>query len=108
MKFVYSKKRVGDLSLNVVETESEEPTLVMLHGVTRRWQTFLPVVNAFSLRHKMMLVDFRGHGNSDRAHRYAVTDYVDDICSLIHDHVPGPVALYGHSLGAMTVAGVAA
>ncbi|HIE96803.1 MAG TPA: alpha/beta hydrolase [Fuerstia sp.] len=108
MKFFYSKKRVGDLSLNVVETEGEEPTLVMLHGVTRRWQTFLPVVHAFALRHKLMLVDFRGHGESDRAHEYAVTDYVDDICKLIHDHVPGPVALYGHSLGAMTVAGVAA
>ncbi|MCP4784417.1 MAG: alpha/beta hydrolase [Fuerstiella sp.] len=55
-----------------------------------------------------MLVDFRGHGNSDRGHGYAVTDYVDDICNLIHDRVPGPVALYGHSPGAMTVAGVAA
>ncbi len=108
MNFVYSKKRVGDVSLNVVETESEEPTLVMLHGVTRRWQTFLPVISAFALRHKVMLVDFRGHGESDRAQGYAVTDYVDDICHLIHDHIPGPVALYGHSLGAMTVAGVAA
>ena len=108
MKFVYSKKPVGDISLNVVETEGEEPTLVMLHGVTRRWQTFLPVINAFTLRHKVMLVDFRGHGESDRAQGYAVTDYVDDVCQLIHDHIFGPVALYGHSLGAMTVAGVAA
>jgi pimeloyl-ACP methyl ester carboxylesterase len=105
---VHSRKRIGDLSLNVVETESQEPTLVMLHGVTRRWQTFLPVVNALALRHKIALVDFRGHGDSDRAASYAVTDYVDDICDLIHDHIPGQVALYGHSLGAMTVAGVAA
>lgn len=108
VKFVYSRRRVGDLSLNVVETDSEEPTLVMLHGVTRRWQTFLPVAGALALRHKLMLVDFRGHGKSDRAQSYAVTDYVDDVCNLIHDHIPGPVALYGHSLGAMTVAGVAA
>ena len=107
VKFVYSKKRVGDLSLNVVETQSERPTLVMLHGVTRRWQTFLPVANAFALRHRLMLIDLRGHGDSDRAQGYAVTDYVDDVCNLIHDHIPGPVALYGHSLGAMTVAGVA-
>ena len=108
VKFVYSGRRVGDLSLNVVETDSEEPTLVMLHGVTRRWQTFLPVAGALALRHKLMLVDFRGHGKSDRAQSYAVTDYVDDVCNLIHDHIPGPVVLYGHSLGAMTVAGVAA
>ncbi len=108
MKFVYSMKQVGDISLSVVETESEEPTLVMLHGVTRRWQTFLPVVNAFALRHRIMLVDFRGHGKSDRGNGYAVTDYVEDICDLVRDRVPGPVALYGHSLGAMTVAGVAA
>ena len=107
MKFVYSKKRVGDVFLNVAETDSEEPTLIMLHGVTRRWQTFLPVANAFALRHRLMLIDFRGHGDSDRAQGYAVKDYVEDVCNLIHDHIPGPVALYGHSLGAMTVAGVA-
>ena len=100
---------MGRISLNIAETESNEPTLVMLHGVTRRWQTFLPIVAPLSLRHRLMLVDFRGHGLSDRAaDGYLVTNYVDDICELIDSHISGSVVLYGHSLGAMTVAGVAA
>ncbi|MEQ9407804.1 MAG: alpha/beta hydrolase [Fuerstiella sp.] len=103
-----SMKRVGEISLRVVESESDQPNLVLLHGVTRRWQTFLPILCPLALRHRLLLVDFRGHGESDRAtDGYRVTDYVDDICRLIQQHVSGPVSLYGHSLGAMTVAGVA-
>lgn len=109
MKLEYSLKRVGGLSLHTAESASDEPTLVMLHGVTRRWQTFLPLIPALAVRHRMMLVDFRGHGQSERASSgYQVCDYVDDICTLIEEHVTGTVAVYGHSLGAMTAAGVAA
>ena len=109
MKFVYSKLPVGGLSLNIAETESFEPTLLMLHGVTRRWQTFLPISAQLAMRHRLVLVDFRGHGCSDHADTgYHVTNYVDDICELVERHINGPIYLYGHSLGAMTVAGVAA
>lgn len=110
MNLVYSMMRVGDHSLSVAATDSDEPTILMLHGVTRRWQTFLPVISALSVRHRPMLVDLRGHGASNHipSDTYRVVDYVADICQLIHDHVPGHVVLYGHSLGAMTAAGVAA
>ncbi|MFY9253667.1 MAG: alpha/beta hydrolase [Fuerstiella sp.] len=109
MEFVYSKVPVGAISLNIAETTSSEPTLVMLHGVTRKWQTFLPIVAPLALRHRLLMVDFRGHGLSDRAtDGYLVANYIDDVCELICKHVDGPVFLYGHSLGAMTAAGVAA
>ena len=109
MSFSYSQKQIGDLSLSVSETASDSPTLVMLHGVTRRWQTFLPIAASLAMRHRLTAVDFRGHGRSDRGDDgYAVTNYVDDICGLIQQHIDGPVSLYGHSLGAMTAAGVAA
>lgn len=109
VNFVYSKLPVGGLSLSIAETESSEPTLMMLHGVTRRWQTFLPISAQLAMRHRLVCVDFRGHGGSDHADTgYRVTNYIDDICELIERHVDGPLYLYGHSLGAMTVAGVAA
>lgn len=105
----YGRMKLSQLTLNVVETSSSEPTLIMLHGVTRCWQTFLPIVPALAMRHRLLLVDFRGHGLSDRATSgYAVADYVDDITELIERHIEGPVDVYGHSLGAMTAAGVAA
>lgn len=110
MHLTYSQKRLEQHSLHVAESLSEgEPTLVMLHGVTRRWQTFVPIVSAMVSRHRVLLVDFRGHGESDRVRSaYHVVDYVEDICQLIERYVEGTVSLYGHSLGAMTAAGVAA
>lgn len=108
MNLSYTFKPLGCLSLHVAETESDEPTLVMLHGVTRRWQTYAAVTASLSQRYRLMLVDFRGHGKSDRSSSgYRVVNYVEDICQLIERHISGPVFLYGHSLGAMTVAGVA-
>lgn len=103
------KLSAGRLQLNVAETNTDAPTLIMLHGVTRRWQTFMPIVAPLAMRHHLMLFDFRGHGDSDRAGTgYQVVDYVDDICRVIEEHITGPVSVYGHSLGAMTAAGVAA
>lgn len=104
-----SPRDLGTHSINVAETASDSPTLIMFHGVTRRWQTFLPIVNELSIRHKLMMIDARGHGRSDRAPdgEYFVPNYISDGCELIERHTSGPVLLYGHSLGAMTVAGIA-
>ncbi len=54
-----------------------------------------------------MLADARGHGESDRANSYFVTDYIKDAVTLIRE-LDQPTAVYGHSLGAMVAAGVAA
>ncbi|MEZ6059776.1 MAG: alpha/beta hydrolase [Planctomycetaceae bacterium] len=112
MSFTIAMTKIGDVALSTASTPataSSEPTLLMLHGVTRRWQTFLPVTAALAQRCRLMLVDLRGHGESDRATGgYRVVNYVDDICELIHACIPGPLMIYGHSLGAMTAAGVAA
>ena len=105
-----SLRDLGTHSINVADSAGDEPTLIMFHGVTRRWQTFLPIVNELSLRHRLLLIDARGHGLSDRAPdgEYFVNSYIRDGCELIRRYTDGPVVLYGHSLGAMTVAGVAA
>ena len=88
-----SAKRIGELQLNVAESDSAETTLLMLHGVTRRWQTFLPIAAPLALRHRLMLVDFRGHGLSDRADSgYKVVDYIDDICERLTEHIDARAA----------------
>lgn len=107
MQLTQSRYTVGQLSLNVAETSTDGPLLLMFHGVTQRWQTFVPLIPTLGLRHRLLLVDARGHGASDRGSGYRVVDYIDDACKLI-EQLPAPVAVYGHSLGSMVAAGVAA
>lgn len=107
MSLTQSRYSIGQRTLNVAEAGTDGPPLLLFHGVTQRWQTFLPLVATLGLRHRLLLVDARGHGESDRGDRYRVVDYIDDACALIQQ-LDSPVAVYGHSLGSMVAAGVAA
>ena len=96
------------LELNVAEGAPSGLPLVMLHGVTRRWQTFRPLLPALENGWHVHALDFRGHGLSDRAGgAYRVVDYVADAVALV-ESLPQPAFVYGHSLGAMVAAAVAA
>lgn len=97
----------GGLQLTEARTGSEPASFLCLHGVTRRWQSFLPIVAPLAVRHTLGLIDLRGHGSSARAPGYRVVDYVGDLVERLRQ-APRPVVLYGHSLGAMVAAGAAA
>lgn len=87
---------------------SAGPPLWMIHGVTRRWQTFLPLFPALSLRWELWGLDQRGHGEAERGSGYRVVDYIDDLVGALRRSSGSPVVLYGHSLGAMVALGAAA
>lgn len=101
------------LELNVAVGPPFGVPLVMLHGVTRRWQTFRPVLPSLVGGWHVHALDFRGHGQSDGAgadragEAYRVIDYVDDVVALV-ESLPQPAIIYGHSLGSMVAAAVAA
>lgn len=100
---------VDGRTIHCAETGAGGLPLVMLHGVTRRWQTFLPVMQALSVRWQVTALDQRGHGMSGRADgQYKVIDYVGDLTRFVQQQFDEPVVLYGHSLGAMVVAAAAA
>lgn len=100
--------QLGDRHLNHARSPNDAPALVMLHGVTRRWQTFLPMWSSLSQRWQLSAIDFRGHGLSDNMNRsYHVCDYTEDVIAYIHTQFNRPIVLYGHSLGAMVAADVA-
>lgn len=99
-------------SLNCAIGPSNGPPLIMLHGVTRRWQTFLPLTPALSQRFEIYAFDYLGHGNSDRSRRgYQVNNYVETMTELLSmppfSHHK-KILLYGHSLGSMVAAALAA
>lgn len=84
------------------------PVLLLLHGVTRcgpDWEALLP---ALAEHWTVIALDQRGHGASPRGDRYLVTDYVADAVRIVREEAAGSVVLFGHSLGAMVAAAVAA
>jgi pimeloyl-ACP methyl ester carboxylesterase len=98
----------GEVQLNYAEGPAHGPPLVLLHGLGRRWQVFLPVIPALSLRWHIFAPDLRGHGKSSRVARgYQGPHYAEDIACLLRERVSAPAVLFGHSLGGMLAMWVA-
>lgn len=99
----------GEVQLNYAEGPANGPPLVLLHGLGRRWQVFLPVIPSLSLRWHIFAPDLRGHGKSSRVARgYHGPQYSEDISQLLRERVGAPAVLFGHSLGGMLAMWVAA
>jgi pimeloyl-ACP methyl ester carboxylesterase len=99
----------GKLELNVAVGPESGPPLIMMHGVTRRWQSFTPLLPSLITRWQVFLIDARGHGRSERTDDgYHVVDYVKDYVAFLQQRCKEPAIVYGHSLGAMLAAAIAA
>jgi pimeloyl-ACP methyl ester carboxylesterase len=95
--------------LNVASWEGDGPPVVLLHGVTRRWQDWLSVVPFLTTRWRVYALDFRGHGRSDRTPgAYRIADYAPDVIDFLRSEPDEPAILIGHSLGGNVAARVAA
>jgi pimeloyl-ACP methyl ester carboxylesterase len=98
----------GEVRLNYAEGPPNGPPLVLLHGLGRRWQVFLPVIPALSLRWHILAPDLRGHGKSSRVARgYHGAQYSEDVACFLRESVATPAVLFGHSLGGMVAMWVA-
>ena len=98
----------GDVHLNYAEGPPNGPPLVLLHGLGRRWQVFLPIIPALSMRWHIFAPDLRGHGRSSHLARgYHGSQYSEDIIGLLREKVSAPAVLFGHSLGGMLAMSVA-
>jgi pimeloyl-ACP methyl ester carboxylesterase len=100
---------VGQIKINYAETPDTGPRLVLLHGLGRRWQVFLPLIPNLAPRWHIYAPDLRGHGKSTHVARgYRVSQYAEDIVKLLRGTVTEPVVLFGHSLGGMVSMWIAA
>ena len=98
----------GTVSINYAEGPGAGPSLLLLHGVTSRWQSFLNVMPVFTQRWHVYAADLRGHGRSGHAAgRYGLMEYAADVIALLRHLGGGPTILVGHSLGSMIAIGVA-
>lgn len=99
----------GSVPINYVESPTSGTPLVLLHGVGRNWQDYLPLIPTFTARCQVFALDMRGHGKSGRApHGYSSRDYASDVAAFLHAVVQRPSILFGHSLGGVVAMHVAA
>jgi pimeloyl-ACP methyl ester carboxylesterase len=95
----------GDgVALNVeVQGPDGGPLVVFLHGVSGSVATYAWLPEAITAGRRIVRVDLRGHGHSERAPgTYAVDAYVADVVAVVRALGGGPDApavLVGHSLG---------
>jgi pimeloyl-ACP methyl ester carboxylesterase len=99
----------GDVSLNVlVDGDDDAPPLLLLHGILGCAETWDWMVGRVTDRFRVLRLDFRGHGDSDRAAgAYQMAAYVSDAVAVCERLAGAPVAVVGHSLGGATAAGLA-
>jgi pimeloyl-ACP methyl ester carboxylesterase len=98
----------GEIVINYVEGPRSGPPMVLLHGLTARYQAWASISAHLTPEWHVFACDLRGHGNSGRANgEYRVVDYARDIACFLHRSVEEPAVVVGHSLGGLTAIEVA-
>jgi pimeloyl-ACP methyl ester carboxylesterase len=96
-------------SLNYMEGPEGGPTLLLLHGVTRNWRDWQPILPELSCAWHVVALDHPGHGESDQLKGgYRVIDYARHVAEFVNGNFSAPLVVLGHSLGAMVALHLAA
>ncbi len=100
------KIRNGSIELHVADDgDPAAPPILLLHGITSFGGTWDWIVADLAERFRVLRLDFRGHGASDRAPgEYFPAGYVSDAVAAIEQAAGQPCVLMGHSLGGATAA----
>ena len=86
-----------------------DPAFVFVHGWTCDRSFFAPQAEHFARQHRVVSIDLRGHGESDKPQgQYPIAAYADDIAYLIQQLGLGRAVAVGHSMGGMIVLQLAA
>jgi pimeloyl-ACP methyl ester carboxylesterase len=98
------------VALYYEEAGEGEPPVLLVHGWCCDHTYFAPQVEHFVERgHRVVAVDLRGHGKSDKPHqRYAMQDFADDLAWLCQRLEFTKPVVVGHSMGGIVAFDLAA
>ncbi len=96
------KKVKGDgININIAGWEGEGRPVLCIHGITANCRCWDVLVSAISPGYRVMAMDLRGRGLSDKPPTgYSIDHHLRDINCLLDDLGLDRVVLMGHSLGA--------
>jgi N-formylmaleamate deformylase len=104
-----NKVNVNGITLHYQRTGGAKPPVLLCHGFSDCHVAWTRTAQALADAFDLIMVDARGHGYSDKpASGYSAADHAADIAGLIAALDLGQPALIGHSMGAATVAQLAA
>ena len=88
--------QIGDIEMYYEETGGGQP-LVLLHGFGGSSRNWRPFANRLAERHRLILVDLRGHGNSTNGeHRFSHRQAAEDVFRTLATE---PIAQRRHNPG---------
>jgi pimeloyl-ACP methyl ester carboxylesterase len=88
--------------------DRDAPPVLVLHGITQSTATWAWLVPHLAGEHRVVRLDFRGHGRSGRTPgAYAFAGYVADATAICERVLERPAVVVGHSLGGATAAALA-
>jgi pimeloyl-ACP methyl ester carboxylesterase len=97
------------VKLAFAETGSGSPPIVLVHGWTCNHTYFAPQRDHWAKRHRVVSVDLRGHGQSDKPKGpYTIAGFADDVAWLCRELGLEKPVVVGHSMGGMTAIELAA
>ena len=83
----------------VYEVAGEGPPIVLLHGITESRRSWDPLIEPLAREHRVVAVDLRGHGESDRRPPYDVLTMAADVHAVVEADGAAEPLVVGHSLG---------
>lgn len=90
---------IGDIRVHYIECGEGSPVL-LLHGWGGSHQSFAPVTAALCGRHRVVALDFPGHGETPEPNEpWSVTEYAQMTLEFIYKVIGAPCDLIGHSFG---------
>jgi pimeloyl-ACP methyl ester carboxylesterase len=102
--FIYQSKKV------YYQEFGEGRPLLLLHGNTAASAMYMDIASDFSDQHKVIVIDFLGHGKSDRLEKFPADLWYEEALQVIHflkEKSYQQVDLIGSSGGALVAINVA-
>jgi pimeloyl-ACP methyl ester carboxylesterase len=90
------------------EVTGDGPPIVLVHGITESRRSWDPLIAPLARDHRVVAVDLRGHGESDRRPPYDVLTMAADTHAVVEAVGAREPLVVGHSLGGAVVSVYAA
>src|SRR5687768_4878982 len=82
------------------DTRTPAPVLVLIHGAYGDRGVFANQVAYFSPSYRVVSLDLRGHGETDKpVEAYSITQFADDVAGLCANLGVDSAGVVGHSMG---------